>query len=108
MIWRDFCAKIQSSDFLISDEQCIHRLAGLRYESETMSEPEVSFICSRSEMALAKHLAFKSGKKIYHDSNSKFSARLFNKYYCGEHLREFEDLADAAELYAKFYSQNHN
>ncbi len=106
MIWRDFCAKIQSSDFLISDEQCIHRLVGLRYKSESMSEPEVSFICSRSEMALAKHFAFLNGKHIYR--NRKFSARLFNNYCCGEHLRKFEDLADAAELYAKFYSQNHN
>lgn len=77
MIGRVFCAKIQSSDFLISDEQCIHRLVGLRYESETMSEPEVSFICSRSEMALAKHLAFRSGKKIYLHSHE--TARRHNR-----------------------------
>ena len=61
--------KIKISDFLISDDKCTHRLIGLRYDAKTMLEPEITLICYRYEMAVAKKLAFNFGKKIYHTTD---------------------------------------
>lgn len=54
--------KIQSADFLLSDEKCSHRLVGLRYDPSRMKGPEVAVICARHEMALAKQIAISLGR----------------------------------------------
>ena len=90
---------IKSSDFLVSDDSCIHRLVGLRYDSKTMHEPEITIVCARHEMAVAKQIAFSLGKRIY--QKSEVSARLFHNYTSGQKLR-CQDYNEVAKVYAKF------
>lgn len=92
--------KIKSADFLLSDEKCLHRLVGLRYDPKRMEQPEVAVICARHEMPLAKQIAFSLGKKMYVCPG--FSALLFREYYCGEPLAP-KDYTMAANLYVLFY-----
>ncbi len=101
MMCNNIYEKIKASDFLISDEYSIHRLVGLRYDSNWMKAPEVSFVCLHTEMALAKYYTFLNAKKIFR--NGPLSARLFHKYCCGESLKDYEDLQEAAKLYASYY-----
>lgn len=91
--------KIQSSDFLVSDDNCTHRLVGLRYEAKTMHGPEITIICARHEMAAAKQIAFSLGKRIY--QKSALSAMLFRNYTSGQKLR-CQDYNEVAKVYAKF------
>ena len=91
--------KIKSSDFLVSDDSCTHRLVGLRYDSKTMSEPEITIICARHEMAVAKQIAFSLGKRIY--LKSEFSAMLFRNYTSGQKIR-CQDYNEVAKVYAQF------
>ena len=90
---------IKSSDFLVSDEHSIHRLVGLRYDSKTMHEPEITIVCARHEMAAAKQIAFSLGKRIY--QKSEVSAMLFHNYTSGQKLR-CQDYNEVAKVYAKF------
>ena len=91
--------RIKNSDFLVSDDNCIHRLIGLRYDSKTMSEPEITIVCARHEMAAAKQIAFTLGKRIF--QKSEVSARLFHNYTSGQKLR-CQDYNEVAKVYAKF------
>ncbi len=91
--------RIKSSDFLVSDDNCTHRLIGLRYDSKTMSEPEITIVCARHEMATAKQIAFTLGKRIY--TKSKVSAMLFHNYTNGQRLR-WQDYNEVAKVYADF------
>lgn len=91
--------RIKSSDFLVSDDSCTHRLIGLRYDSKTMDEPEITIICSRYEMAAAKQIAFTLGKRIY--TKSIVSAMLFHNYASGQRLR-WQDYNEVAKVYADF------
>lgn len=91
--------RIKSSDFLVSDDSCTHRLIGLRYDSKTMSEPEITIICARHEMATAKQIAFTLGKRIY--TKSKVSAMFFHNYTNGQRLRG-QDYNEVAKIYADF------
>ena len=94
---------IKSSDFLVSDDSCTHRLVGLRYDSKTMHEPEITIVCARHEMAVAKQIAFSLGKRIY--QKSALSAMLFHNYTSGQKLR-CQDYNEVAKVYASFlYSQ---
>ncbi len=90
---------IKSADFLVSDDNCTHRLIGLRYDSKTMSEPEITIVCARHEMATAKQIAFTLGKLIY--TKSKVSAMLFHNYTNGQRLR-WQDYNEVAKIYADF------
>ena len=38
---------VRNSDFLVSDDKCVHRIVGLKYDSQTMPEPVVTVICVR-------------------------------------------------------------
>ena len=96
-------SKIQSSDFLVSDEHCTHRLFGLRYDSKIMSEPEITIICARHEMSAAKQIAFTLGKLIY--PKSEFSAMLFRNYTSGQKIR-YQDYNEVAKVYADFVCSN--
>lgn len=91
--------KIKASDFLISDDNCTHRLVGLRYDCKTMHEPEITIVCARHEMATAKQIAFSLGKRIY--QKSALSAMLFHNYTSGQKLR-CQDYNEVAKVYAKF------
>ena len=91
--------RIKSSDFLVSDDSCTHRLVGLRYDSKTMHEPEITIVCARHEMATAKQIAFSLGKRIY--QKSALSAMLFHNYTSGQKLR-CQDYNEVAKVYAKF------
>ena len=91
--------KIQKSDFFVTDEKGTHRLVGMRYDPQKMLSPEITCICMRHEMSVAKMLAFNEGKKIYY--HSKVSARIF-QYYEGEEIR-IEDFNIIAILYADFF-----
>lgn len=91
--------RIKSSDFLVSDDSCTHRLVGLRYDPKTMHEPEITIVCARHEMAVAKQTAFSFGKRIY--QKSEVSARLFHNYTSGQKLR-CQDYNEVAKVYAKF------
>ncbi|MCR5289148.1 MAG: EscU/YscU/HrcU family type III secretion system export apparatus switch protein [Treponema sp.] len=94
---------IKSSDFLVSDDNCTHRLVGLRYDSKTMHEPEITIVCARHEMAAAKQIAFSLGKRIY--QKSALSAILFHYYNSGQKIR-YQDYNEVAKVYASFlYSQ---
>ena len=94
---------IKSSDFLVSDDSCTHRLVGLRYDSKTMHEPEITIVCARHEMATAKQIAFSLGKRIY--QKSALSAILFHNYNSGQKIR-CQDYNEVAKVYASFlYSQ---
>lgn len=90
---------IKSSDFLVSGDNCTHRLVGLRYDSKTMHEPEITIVCARHEMAAAKQIAFSLGKRIY--QKSEVSAMLFHNYTSGQKLR-CQDYNEVAKVYAKF------
>ncbi len=90
---------IKNSDFLVSDDNCTHRLIGLRYDSKTMSEPEITIVCARHEMAAAKQIAFTFGKRIY--TKSKVSAMLFHNYTSGQRIR-WQDYNEVAKVYADF------
>lgn len=92
-------SKIKSSDFLVSDEHCTHRLVGLRYDSKIMPEPEITIVCARHEMAAAKQIAFTLGKRIY--PKSEFSAMLFRNYTSGQKIR-CQDYIEVAKVYADF------
>ena len=91
--------EIEASDFLISDEKCTHRLVGLRYDSGRMSVPEISAVCARHEMALARQIAYSIGKKIF--ASHDYSASLFRNYCRGQKIAP-EDYAEAARIYAVF------
>ena len=91
---------IKSSDFLVSDEHATHRLVGLRYDSKTMQEPEITIICTRHEMATAKQIAFSLGKRIY--PMNDFSATLFHNYYAGQKIK-VQDYSEAAKVYADYF-----
>ena len=97
--------KIKSSDFLISDDSCTHRLVGLRYDSQTMQEPEITIVCARHEMAAAKQIAFSLGKRIY--QKSALSAMLFCNYNSGQKLR-CQDYNEVAKIYASFICSKKN
>ena len=90
---------IKSSDFLLSDEHSTHRLVGLRYDSKTMQEPEITIICARYEMAVAKQIAFSLGKRIY--PKNDFSAMLFHNYYAGQKIM-VQDYPETAKIYADY------
>lgn len=96
---------IKFSDFLVSDDCCTHRLVGLRYDSKTMHEPEITIVCARHEMAAAKQIAFSLGKRIY--QKSEVSAMLFHNYTSGQRIR-WQDYNEVAKVYADFvcYSKN--
>ena len=98
-------AKIKSSDFLVSDDSCTHRLVGLRYNSQTMHEPEITIVCARHEMAAAKQIAFSLGKRIY--QKSALSAMLFRNYTSGQKLR-CQDYNEVAKVYADFICAHNN
>lgn len=91
---------IQASDFLVSDEHATHRLVGLKYDSKTMQEPEITIICTRHEMAAAKQIAFTLGKRIY--PMNDFSATLFHNYYAGQKIK-VQDYSEAAKVYADYF-----
>lgn len=74
--------KIRGSDFLIADDKCTHRMIGFFYRSGSKYDPKITLVCTRSEMALAKKIAFENGKKIFYDSVA--SATLFRNYREGE------------------------
>lgn len=97
--------RIKSSDFLVSDDNCTHRLVGLRYDSKTMHEPEITIICARHEMAAAKQMAFYLGKRIY--QKSALSAMLFRNYTSGQKLR-CQDYNEVAKVYADFICAHNN
>ena len=92
--------KIKISDFLVSDNKCTHRLIGLRYDHKTMSEPEITIICNRDEMAVAKKIAFDFGKKIYHKTD--LSAQLIKMYYISRKV-EPPLYKEIAVLYSKYF-----
>ena len=92
--------KIKSSDFLVSDYNCTHRLVGLRYDSKTMHEPKITIVCARYEMAAAKQIAFSLGKRIY--QKSEFSAMLFHNYSNGQKIR-CQDYNEVAKVYADYF-----
>lgn len=90
--------KIKDSDCLVTDEKGTHRLIGLKYVSETMNAPVITFICMRHEMSLAKQIAFELGKEFFY--NSAVSATLF-KYQTGETICS-KDYTPVVQLYADF------
>lgn len=96
---------IKSSDFLVSDEHSTHRLVGLRYDSKSMHEPEITIVCARHEMAAAKQIAFSLGKRIY--QKSALSAMLFRNYNSGQKLR-CQDYNEVAKIYASFICSQKN
>lgn len=42
---------IKTSDFLVSDDKCIHRLIGIKYNDFS---PKITIVCTRNEMVIAK------------------------------------------------------
>lgn len=99
--FRSLVEMIKKSDFLISDEKCTHRLVGLKY-NEKMFSPQVCCIVSHRNIILAEKQVLIFGKKIF--PQNELSASIFRNYCCGENLREYSDLLEAAKLYAKFLS----
>lgn len=75
-------AGIRKSDFLISDAKGTHRLLGVFYGADKMYAPQISFICMKSEIVIAKQIAFELGKKIAPDE--ELSALLFRNHILGE------------------------
>lgn len=90
--------KIKKSDFLITDSTETHRLAGLFYDGHKMHAPQVTMICMRSEVALAKKYAFELGKKVIADD--EFSKVIFRDYAEGKTIRP-RHYSAFAELYSK-------
>ena len=99
------CNRIIESDFLISDDNCTHRLIGLHYIRGGLYAPIITVICTRNEMAYAKKIAFENGKKIYR--HSKISAILFKKYPVGAEINP-EDFSYVVNFYANFYEKQDN
>lgn len=86
---------IKSSDFLVSDEKCIHRLIGIKYNDYS---PEITIVCIRHEMVIAKRKAFELGKKIY--NNNLLSARLFYNYNKGQDIcNDLNSLGSLFKIY---------
>ena len=94
----DLREKIKDSDLLVADDKGIHRLIGLKYREEIVNAPVVTCVCMRHEMALAKQIAFETGKRIFYDSN--VSAGLFD-YQRGEVICPMELLEPLAKMFAK-------
>ena len=94
--------QILNSDFLISDDKCIHRLIGLKYTGPDMYSPVITVSCMRHEMSYAKHVAFNAGKIIYNDS--KTSAKLFSRYAVGDDI-EADDFMSVVRYYADHYKR---
>ncbi len=97
---KEMTRKIKEADFLISDEKCIHRLIGLKYDDKTMSAPKITITCLRHEMATAKNIAFTFGKKIFYKKD--LSARLC-KYLSGQEILP-SDYLPVAQVVADYYS----
>lgn len=93
-------AGMKNSDFLVSDENCVHRLVGLRFDPATMQEPEIALICARHQMAAAKQIAFSLAKRVYPEP--RLSARLFRNYYAGQRIME-EDYRETAKIYSDYF-----
>lgn len=94
--------RILDSDFLITDDKCIHRLVGLKYTGSDMYSPIITVCCMRHEMFYAKKFAHSAGKIIYCDS--KTSAKLFSKYAVGQNI-EASDFMSVVGYYAKHYKR---
>lgn len=92
--------KIKKSDILISDSKGTHRLVGLFYDKDKIDAPQISLICMKSEILLAKQIAFELGKKIVYDG--KLSAELFREYSVGEVIAGDSLFRQIAYLYALF------
>ena len=96
------CNKIMNSDFLISDDKCVHRLIGLHYTRGGVYAPIITVVCTRAEMSFAKRLSFNVGKIIY--NNSGISANLFKKYPVGAEIQP-EDFYNIVPFYANYYKR---
>lgn len=92
--------KIKKSDILISDSKGTHRLVGLFYDKNKMDAPQISLICMKSEILLAKQIAFELGKKIVYDG--KLSAELFSEYSVGEVIAGDSLFRQIAYLYVTY------
>lgn len=90
---------VGESDFLVSDDKCVHRLVGLKYDSQTMPEPVVTVICVRCQMSFAKRAAFSMGKRVYNDS--AFSAMIFRNYCVGQAIME-RDYTAVCKVYVDY------
>lgn len=90
---------VGESDFLVSDDKCVHRIVGLKYDSQTMPEPVVTVICVRCQMSFAKRAAFSMGKRIYNDS--AFSAMIFRNYRVGQAIME-RDYTAVSKVYVDY------
>ena len=82
--------KICASNFFIADDTCTHRMVGFYYKQGTIMNPEITIICTRIEMPLARKIALENRKKIYYDS--KVSAFLFHKYRAGREIEPVDFL----------------
>lgn len=98
--------KIKKSDILISDSKGTHRLVGLFYDKNKMDAPQLSLICMKSEILLAKQIAFELGKKIVYDG--KLSAELFSEYSVGEVVGDslWQQIAFLYALFVTFKEEN--
>lgn len=86
---------IKTSDFLVSDDKCIHRLIGIKYNDFS---PKITIVCTRNEMVIAKQIAFELGKKIY--NNNLLSARLFYNYNKGQDIcNDLNSLGSLFKIY---------
>lgn len=65
---------IKNCDYLMSDEKCVKRLFGIKWQSNYRDGPFVTVVCSRSQMAYAKQVAYALGKRIV--PSSKNSVRI--------------------------------
>lgn len=92
--------KIKRSDLLISDSKGTHRLVGLFYDENKNDAPQISLICMKSEILLAKQIAFELGKKIVYDE--KLSAELFREYSVGEVIAGDSLFRQIAYLYVTY------
>lgn len=92
--------KIKKSDILISDSKGTHRLVGLFYDKDKIDAPQISLICMKSEILLAKQIAFELGKKIVYDE--KLSAELFSEYSVGEVIAGDSLFRQIAYLYVTY------
>lgn len=92
--------KIKKSDILISDSKGTHRLVGLFYDKDKIDAPQISLICMKSEILLAKQIAFELGKKIVYDG--KLSAELFREYSVGEVIAGDSLFRQIAYLYVTY------
>jgi hypothetical protein len=65
-------------------------MVGFYYKQGTIMNPEITIICTRIEMPLARKIALENRKKIYYDS--KVSAFLFHKYRAGREIEPVDFL----------------